>query len=246
MRQRGREAVASDGCKFKGVAEKHCRLCRSQRKLRRAGVYLQPCVHTHVPGCGHMLQAGTPSDPGTVKQLCNPAIECCMPDNSRQKINSDCDPGKYLTAKTDTPSCACEDCDVESVCKGLERATTIDPFYDYIINCNNSSNKCELTNKTSDQFKWVYTGGCHASPIKGCNTTCNRSSKCCVGDDYEVASAAAGLTCDSWSGNWDKDTDNKGCCICNDGKTFSYDPGTRTGGCCATGTAWNGTSSSCQ
>ena len=189
---------------------------------------------------------------GRVVRGCNSKTECCTAQNTK-KTSNDCAPGKYLTVHDPDPansanSCQCKECNEEYACKRWDRLTS--GTRDYTINWDNSTNQCKITNDPNspdDQFKWVYTSGCHSGMVvRSCGVTpCDNTSQCCVGTTHEVASAGeANLTCDSWSGNWDSTTNNKGCCGCSAGRTVSYDPGTSTGGCCATGTTWKGTS--CQ
>ena len=177
---------------------------------------------------------------GVCAQVCNvgccdPLSECCEPGNHEVT----CDPDEYLDGVGYKPAdCGCKACDKKYACR-------TDEFKVY-LEWDDANQKCNIksTYQNADLYTWEYNpGSCKGYWIKKCDEVCDRSSKCCVNDNYEVPSASDTgllLSCDDWHGDWDSSPNTKGCCICNAGKTFSYDSGSESGSCCPTGLSWNG------
>ena len=176
---------------------------------------------------------------GSWGRKCDTANKCCTGPTTSVQCNKGSPAyerwdGRFGDANAIPPECGCIKCDEEYACK------------QYITRYGDATWTGTTCKHDDSNYLWEYVDGrCDGSWVKHCAAPCQRSSQCCINDGYEIekpADAGLSLSCDNWHGQWNAGSNDRGCCICSGGKTFSYHARSNSGGCCTIGQSWNGIS----
>ena len=184
------------------------------------------CRHQYHPDRYTFIQSAKNSCTGDFHERCNADTQCCN-DAFTVKTNDHCEPGKRL--KNPPEHCDCVECGPAEACRNSG--------YTW------KNGRCTRSGDEENEYVFIQYphDRCRGFWQEKCEEPCDSNTQCCVNADFEVTSASeAGLACDSWYGDWNSGVSDKGCCRCEDGKTFSYDHNNNIGGCCPVGQSYRG------